>query len=304
MSKAVIAGGTGLVGRALVKRFEGLGWETVILSRSGKNGSVKWDGKNQGDWAKELDGADAVISLCGPSIFRPWTKSARKTILQGRIDPANAIGEAILSCKSPPKTWITASATGWYGDQPSGSVCESAPKGEGFLADTIAKLESTVMSFTTPGTSKTLLRIGVVLTPEGGALKMMAKQIRLYLGFTLGSGKQAMSWIHIDDLTRMIVWACDQSIQGPVNAVSPHPISMAEFMAIARKRCGRPNMPHVPAFKAKIVCWMLRWDSSFLLGGARVIPMIALGRGFKFEHTDLNPIIDSAAGIPKAWYEA
>ena len=307
--KAVIAGGSGFVGKALAKHLTDQGWDVVILSRSGKTigsaRSVQWDGKTAGAWGAELEGADAVINLSGEDVSQRWTDQVRRKVIASRVEPTKAIGEAIQAAQNPPKVWINASAVGFYGETGDRVVTEASPKGTGFLPDICEKWEKAVDEFALPETRQVKMRLGIVFGREGGPLGMLNKVARAGLAAPLGTGRQFISWVHIDDVTRMMEWAIREDVAGIVNANSPNPRSNADIMGVLRDAHGRPPLPPVPEFMVKLSSGIIGIDASTLLMSTRAKPEIALARGFVFLHPDLEETIADLVGVvPEAWAKA
>lgn len=306
MGRVVIAGGSGYIGKALVKAFVGIGHEVVILSRSGRGvegaRTVRWDAMNPGDWYKEIDGALAVINLCGESLAQRWTPASMRRMRESRVGPTCLIGAAIANSEHPAQVWVNSSATGFYGDTGVREVSEATGKGKGFLADLCLAWESEVDKAETPKTRKVKLRTGLVLGPGSPLFDTLLRVTKLFAGGALGSGKQVMPWIHHDDLVRLFVWAVQSDVTGAVNGTAPKPATNAALMAALRESVGRPAVPNLPEFAVKTVAGAMGWDPSFLLGSCRAVPEIALGHGFKFEHTDVQAAVDDLTrSVPEAW---
>lgn len=307
--KAVIAGGSGFVGKALAKHLTDQGWDVVILSRSGKKDgvgrSVQWDGKTVGPWASELEGADAAINLSGENVSQRWTDEAKRRIVSSRVEPAKAIGQAIQGTQNPPQVWINASAVGFYGETGDKVATEATPKGRGFLPDVCEKWEKAVDEFDLPRTRQVKIRFGIAFGKDGGPLAMLNKVAKAGLAAPLGSGKQFISWVHLDDLVRMIVWAIHEDVDGIVNACSPNPRTNADIMGVLRDAHGRPPLPPVPPFMVKLSSAIIGVDPSTLLMSTRAKPEIVLARGFVFQHPDLEETIaDLVGSVPEAWAKA
>lgn len=305
MSKVILAGGSGFVGRHVGRHLKAAGHEVVVLSRSGSGGEfrgVKWDGKSVGDWAKELEGATAVMNFSGAPIDKKWSEEYKRTLRSSRVDPTLAIGEAISKGEAPPAVWVNASAVGFYGDAGDRSLSEASPAGEGFMPELALAWEEATEAFATPKTRKVLGRFGVVLGKDGGALPILEKLTTAFLGGAVGSGKQYMSWIHVDDLARMLVWSLTSEVSGALNVVSPDPRPNAAFMAAMREQIGRPPVPPVPAFALRLTTGLMGMEGEVLLQGQRVYPVNAEANGFRFDY----PTLESALGnlissTPEAW---
>lgn len=309
MKKAVIAGGSGKIGRCLIHELKRCGYEVVVLTRGGRqvDGADRiagWNGKDLGDWTAELEGADAVVNLSGSPVSVPWNEKNRKEIRQSRVQPTELVGKAISQCKNPPKAWLNASATGWYGDTGKRQVTEAHEAGEGFLAETCEAWERAVYEFSSDDTRKIIVRIGVVLGKNSPAFNTFAKATKMFAGSAFGSGKQYMSWIHADDLVRMMVWALENDFSGVINGTSPEAQTQNDFMSAFRDAFGRPPVPNVPKPLVPLVAQVAGVDPEFLLTGTNAYPAIALARGFKYEFPTLKSALDNLVNsIPEAWKE-
>lgn len=249
---------------------------------------MAWDGRRIGDWAKELAGASLVVNLSGSSINQVWTDSAKREILLSRIESTRAIGAALAECDRPPSVWINASAIGYYGDTGSFEVSEASPPGEGFLAETCAAWEAAVDEFDSP-VRRVKMRTGVVLGRGGGALEQLLRLTRLFLGGSAGSGRQFISWIHLRDLVSMFAWAAAESeIVGPVNAVSPNPVTNAVFMRELRSSVHRPWSPPAPAALLRLGARLAGTEGDLVLMSQRVFPQIAEAHDFPFAFPTLR----------------
>ena len=304
--KVVVAGGTGLIGRAVSEHLTANDWEVVVLSRSDKKSgqakSVTWDGRTVGDWATELDGAHAVLNFAGFPIIKRWSRSNRRAIHDSRIASTRAIGEAIAAAAAPPKVWINASAVGFYGDTGSREVSEATRSGVGFLAELCQEWESACAQADTPCTRKVMLRIGAVLSREGRFVKSLGLVTKLGLGSAVGSGRQYVSWIHVHDLVRLVDWCLSGSAVGPLNAVAPNPVTNAEMMACMRAVLCRPPVPPVPAFAVKAMGALMGFEPELLLASARVVPANAQARGFQFEFPKIeDALFEVLDPVPAAW---
>lgn len=297
MSKAVIAGGTGFLGRAVVCEFASNGYEVVVLSRSARElerASVRmWDAQSLGDWVSELEGAACVVNLSGSSIMVRWTPQNQRRILDSRADSGRLLAEAVRSRNQPPKCFLSASGIGYYGDTGDRVVDETGAKASGFLADVCERWEDPVLAFSDASTRGVVLRIGFVLGRYGG-LAPLAKLARMYLGGRLGSGRQWMSWIHVRDVARMFRWAAEGEASGVYNAVAPEPVRNAEFMATLRKVLGRPWAPPLPALAVRLAAKVTRLPLHLGLESTGVVPKRAVREGFVFEFPDLEGALQDA----------
>jgi uncharacterized protein (TIGR01777 family) len=303
MGKVVVAGGSGFIGAAIVREAALCGHEVVVLSRSarapvGARG-VAWDGRTVGAWAGELDGADAVVNLTGASLVRRWTPKYWEEIRSSRLDSARAVGEAAASCSRPPKAWVNASAVGYYGDCGPVEVSEARVPASTRLGLLCQEWEAAVTAAQTPGTKKTLLRIGIVLGRGGGFVQALS---RLPALGPLGSGRHYLPWIHVRDVARMALFAAEAGIEGAVNATAPRPATYAAVVEALRKALGKPPAPPLPRLLVRLMCKANGWDEDMLLASCRAVPQVALARGFEFSFPELGQACADAGGeLPAAW---
>lgn len=287
----MIAGGRGLLGDALRRALQPSN-DVVILSRSG-DGDRRWDGRTLGDWIGNLDGAMAVINLTGESVQLPWTPANRKRILDSRVESTAIIRRAIESVANPPKVWINASAVGIYGDRGDDWCDESSTPGTGFLAEVTKEWEDASR------TDTVLLRTGVVLAREGGAFPKLAGLTKWFAGGALGSGRQFVPWIHIDDWVGLVLWRLAQPSPGPINLTAPNPVRNTELMAALRKRLGRPWSPAVPEFAMRIFGKVMGPDAEAVLASQRVRPAEAIKGGFAFQFPTIDDALRDLSAYPR-----
>ena len=309
LSKAVIAGGTGLIGSAVAKQLAESGWDVCVLTRSDRplehGRAVVWDGKSVGDWTNEIEGTDVLLNFSGYPIVNKWTAKNLAKIDSSRIGTTELLAQVISTCEKPPRVWINASAIGFYGDTGDREATEASKVGEGYMGDLCQRWENACLKSETPETRKICLRTGIVVAEQGEFVKKLTMQTKLGLGSALGTGKQYMSWIHIEDLVRLVDWCITGQHQGPINAVSPNPETNEKVMAIFRKLLHRPPVPNVPAFVLKVVGAIAGIEPSVLLISSRVYPEIAHANGFRFKYTDLQQTLALIMQTkPEAWRQA
>lgn len=293
--KILIAGGSGFIGHVLARRLLEAGHTALILSRSASSpiqagaSRLLWEGRAEGAWRGSLEGTDAVINLCGEGVAEgPWTAQRRRDLIDSRVGPTRALVSALSRAELKPKVLVNASAVGYYGDRGAEPLTEETPCGRGFLAELCVNWEEEASKAQAFGLRVVLARIGVVLAARGGALGRMLLPFKLGLGGRLGPGTQWFPWIHIWDLTGIILAALENpALSGPLNAVSPEPVTNARFTAALGKALGRPALFPVPGFALRI---LLGEMSELLLGSQRVEPRAALAAGYRFRH----PAIDEA----------
>src|SRR2546423_12516275 len=282
------------IGRALAEEFARAGYEVVVLTRKivkspARVRQVVWDGRTVGEWARELEGAAAVVNLAGRSVDCRYTSKNRREIVESRVRSVEAVGRAIRACSDPPKVLVQAASLAIYGDA-GGRVCdEGAPAGRGFPVEVCLRWEHAFHSLDLPATRKVLLRIGFVLGRDGGALPKLARLARVYLGGTIGEGHQYISWLHVRDFCRLVLWCVEHDeSEGVFNATGPCPLTNAEFMCELRCALKRPWSPRVPAWLVRIGSLLLRTEAELALNGRRCLPERLVERNFKFMYTNLE----------------
>lgn len=299
--RLVIAGGSGFLGQSFAREFIAAGGEVDVLTRSPEadiiGRAVTWDGSTVGEWAGVLEGADALVNFTGKSVNCRYTAANRRAILESRLRPVEALGLALKQCKNPPPAWVQAASLAIYGDAGERVCDEAAPVGSGFSVEVCRQWEQAFNGQEVRSTRKVLLRIGFVLGAGGGALEPLARLARLGLGGPAGSGRQYISWLHIADLNRMVLWAIDSNnAAGTYNGTGPDPVTNREFMATLRTVVGRPWGPPIPAWMVGIGAWAMQTEPELVLTGRRCVPRRLVEEGFGFKH----PALDSAlAGILK-----
>ena len=293
--RVVIAGGAGFLGRALARTLAQEGREVVILSRrpapdDGLIRTVVWDGRTVGDWAGELDGAEAVVNLTGRSVACLYTRENKREIIESRVNSALALAQARAQCPEPPRVMVQAASLAIYGDTGDQVCDENAPHGTGFSVEVCEAWEDAFFAGDTPdGPRRVALRIGFVLGRDGGALEQLAKLARCFIGGAAGNGRQYISWVHIEDFCRMVCWAIvNSTAEGAYNATGPNPATNAEFMRLLRRTLERPWSPPTPAWAVKLGArFIMKADPSLALTGRRCVPKRFLDEGFYIEHKDL-----------------
>jgi uncharacterized protein (TIGR01777 family) len=294
LMKIVIPGGSGFLGQSLGHYFAGQGQDVVVLSRAASAGNkrlreVQWDGKTPGAWVKEIDGADAIFNCTGKSVNCIYNERNRKEILESRIHSVRVLHQAIKECQRPPALFCQTGSLAIYGD--SRRDCdESAPHGKGFSVEVCESWEDEFFKVTHRQTRMCMYRIGFALGKAGGALASLIKLTKFFLGGTVGSGKQYISWLHIHDLNAMFEFAINnEETTGIYNATSPSPVTNREFMKTLRKVLHRPWSPPVPAPLVKLGARLvMRTESELALTGRKCFPKRFLDEGFQFQYTDLE----------------
>lgn len=285
----LVSGSTGLVGSALVARLERDGHRVTRLVRSGQTG-VRWDPAAGKIDEAGLEGLDAVVHLAGENVAaRRWTDTQKSKIRGSRVNGTRTLCEALARLKNPPKTLLSASAVGIYGDRGDEILRDESKPGTGFLADVCRDWETATRAAAQKGIRVANLRIGIVLSLDGGALARMIPPFKMGLGGRLGSGKQYMSWITLDDTVHAIVHALNTpALSGPVNLVSPNAVTNLEFTKTLARALSRPAFFPMPAFAARLAFGELA--DALLLAGARATPTRLDSSGFAFQY----PILENA----------
>ena len=289
--RVLISGARGLIGSALTARLQNESHEVVRLVRTKKGDdlvSILWNPESGAVDKSSLEGFDTVIHLAGENIgARRWSREHKARIRESRTDSTRLLSRTLAGLEKPPRTFICASAIGYYGNRGDEILTETSPPGEGFLAEVCRDWEDAAAPAAEKDIRVVNLRTGVVLANEGGALEKMVKPIKLGLGGKLGSGRQYMSWITLEDEIGAIIHILNhEQIAGPVNLVSPHPVTNAEFTDQAAKFLNRRAFLPVPAFILRLVAGEMA--DALVLASVRVQPVRLLESGFNFKYPDLE----------------
>ncbi len=284
-----ITGASGFIGARAAQLAGERGWEIVPFSRHPQSARERLFSFDQ---PLDVDGLDAVLHLAGEPVFGLWTASKRERIRHSRVLGTRRVVEGFARAKNPPRVLVSGSAIGFYGDTGDREVTERSPAGRGFLADVCRAWEGEAEKVA--NARVVLLRTGFVLGRGGGAMKMILPVFRAGLGGPLGSGRQWMSCVHLDDVAGMVLWAVEnETIRGPLNAVMPQPVRNAEFTKILGAVVRRPAFLPAPAFVLRILLGQL---SSLLLDSSRVRPGVAEAGGYRYHFADVRSALAAAAG--------
>jgi len=287
--KIAVTGSTGLVGEAFIDDAKHHGDEIVRVVRSNPQpGDCLWNVKDETIDAAALEGVDAVVHLAGENIAEgSWNEAKRKRIVESRSNGTQLIAKTIAKLQNPPQVLISASATGYYGSRADEVLTEESAPGEGFLVDVCRQWEESAEPARAAGIRVAHPRIGIVLTPKGAALKKMLLPFKMGVGGRVGSGQQWWSWITLPDLINCIRFAIEnESITGPFNAVSPQPLTNADFTKVLASVLSRPAFFPVPAFGLRMLLGQMADD--LLLASTRVQPVVLENAGYQFVHPDLE----------------
>lgn len=286
-----VSGSTGLLGAEVVASLSAAGHDVVRLVRRvpgpGEK-AVRWDPERGKVDADGLEGLDAVVHLAGENIASGRWNAARKVaIRESRVNGTRLLCDALAGLARPPKTLVCASAIGYYGDRGADVVTEESPPGAGFLPEVCREWEAAAGAAATKGIRVVVLRIGVVLSPRGGALARMLPLFRAGLGGVLGNGRQYVSWIALDDLVGVVLHALRAGgLSGPVNAVAPVPVTNRELTGALGKALSRPTLLPVPAFALRLALGEMA--DALLLASTRVAPRRLEETGYRFRFPELG----------------
>lgn len=293
--KVLVTGATGFIGKQLLLHLRDRGHEIVVLTRQPEMACVRlpvlcrvfcWDKSFLEPPKEAFEGVDAVVHLAGENIIGRWTPARKEELSRSRLLSTRQIVKVLHGLEKKPKVFVCASGVGYYGDQPVAELDETAPPGKDFLADLCRRWEAEAMQAEAVGVRTVPLRIGVVLGADGGALQKMLPAFRLGLGGALGHGRQWLSWIHERDMAGLILHAIENSkVMGPVNAVSPNPVSNADFAKALAQAVHRPAFLNVPAPVVKL---LLGDVAGVVLTGQKAFPKKALASGYTFHHPQLS----------------
>ena len=290
----VLAGGTGFIGKHTASYFSQIGYQVIVLTR-GENRHenairfVHWDAKTPDNWWHLLEHTAAIFNFTGHSIQSLPSEANRRKIIESRVQSVKALTTAILRCQTPPPLFVQMSAVGYYGD--TLRLCtEQTPAGKGFIAEVFARWEKTFLETKLPDTRQLIFRLGIVLAKDGGALPPLVKLTKSFLGASIGSGKQGISWIHINDL--MQLFRCSlykHMMEGIYNVTAAQPVSNKAFMQTLRQILNRPWVPSVPSFIAsKVSLWCMKTDPETLLTGCYAVPRRLAEEGCMMQFNELE----------------
>jgi uncharacterized protein len=309
--KIIIAGGTGHLGEKLVEHWQQKGHDVVVITRGGKSRArtVQWDGVNDGDWVKELEGAHVVVNLAGRSVNCRYTRENLELMMNSRVNSTRAIGRAIAQAKSPPGVWLQMSTATIYAhtfqkanDEHTGIIGGNEPHVPGYWKysiDIAFEWERAQQEALTPKTRKVALRTSMVMgkNPQS-VFGVLASMTRWGLGGTIAGGHQWVSWIHEDDFVRALDFLIENSnMSGAVNVCAPHPMSQKDFMSILRKTLGIWMGLPATAWMVKVGAVFMRTDAELLLKSRKVIPSRLLESGFEFNFPKWQQACESLVSL-------
>ena len=283
-----ITGASGFIGRQVTRLAVAKGWEVVPFSRQPRDERTRRLVPGE---PADVDGLDAVLHLAGEPVVGRWTAEKRRRIMESRVMGTRSLAEGFACAAHPPRVLISSSGIGYYGNTGDAEVEENSPAGRGFLADVCRAWEAEAMQVR--NARVVILRIGLVLGREGGTMKRLLPVFRAGLGGRLGSGRQWMSCIHVEDVAGLALWAIGQeNLVGPVNAVMPHPVTNTDFTRLLARAVHRPAILPAPAFVLRAVLGEM---ASLLLDSSRVRPGVAEERGYPYEFADVEKALAQVA---------
>ncbi len=295
--KVLITGASGLIGRALQRSFRTKGYELLLASRNEPKGAedIKWSVEEGFADPSRLEGIDGVVHLAGENVSGGirWTEEKKKAIRDSRVLGTRNVVNAISQLKDKPRFLISSSAIGFYGERGDEELSESSSAGDGFLAEVSREWESESRRAEDAGIRTVLLRTGIVLSKDGGALGTMLLPFKMGVGGVVGSGKQWMSWISLDDQVDVINYVIEnENIRGAVNAVSPNPVTNEQFTKTLGEVLYRPTFLPLPEFAVGMIFGEM--GDELLLASTKVLPRRLLDGGFQFKYPDLKGAIEHA----------
>ena len=297
--KLAIAGATGFIGSFLADRLRNQGHQLLLLSRNPPRENnvlrrewVAWNPGSAGAWEQSFDGIDGIFNLAGePIAAKRWTDTQKETIRSSRVESTKALINAIAKAKDKPKILINASAVGYYGPRGDETVTEATGPGTDYLSRVCIAWEEEANRAELYGVRVVVVRTGIVLDKGKGALAKMVPPFKFFAGGPLGSGKQWMPWIHIEDQIGLLQFLLEhQNARGPFNATAPNPVTMAEFGKTLGDVLNRPSWATVPA---GLLTLLLGEMAEMLLNGQRAVPQAALKLGYEFKYPTLLPALQS-----------
>lgn len=305
--RILMTGGTGLLGRPLCQSLIAEGHDVAVVSRRPDRAQLAFGGTHDGhlsfvrwtadesprEWAHLVDGWDAVVNLAGEPIGdRRWTAALKQRLYDSRILMTRGLVRGILAAARPPRLLVNASAVGYYGSRGDQVLTETAAAGSDFLAQLCGDWEKAALEATAGGTKVAMLRTGLVLSAQGGALAKMVTPFKLGVGGRFGDGRQYMSWIHVHDWLGLAKGVVTYELDGAFNLTAPAPVTNGEFVRELGRALGRPAFLAVPAFALKLALGEM--GEALLLSSQRAVPQRALDQGYQFEFPTLDQALPAA----------
>lgn len=299
----IIPGGSGFLGLYLARYLSLRGWESVILSRKETKSEyeniryVQWDGKTLGDWQKELEGADALVNMAGRTVNCRYTEENKRQIIDSRVDSTKVLGEAVAACQNPPELWLNSSTSTIYkdtrGNLPANDEYNGV-LGDDFSMNVAKTWEKTFEEAKVQDSvRKIALRTAIVLGRDGGAMEPILNLVRVGLGGKQGPGTQWVSWVHVEDFSRVIEFLFEQKeVKGIINCAAPHPELNQNFMLKLRRSYGRWFGFPVPTFMLKMGAVMIKTEVELVLKSRKAVSKRLEELGFEFKYKKVEQAFD------------
>lgn len=295
--RVLIAGGRGFLGSALERALIARGHEVQVLTRgiSTAADEIHWDGKSPGPWTASLESVDAVVNACGYGLEHwPWSAAKKREFFTSRVDPGRALTAAISEARPRPSIFVQFSGINRYGLIGTDVADETTPAADDFLAQLTVEWEAATQPAEVMGVRRIVVRAGIVLDRTRGLLPLMSLPSRLFVGGRLGTGRQAVPWIHVNDLVRAIQHLIqDERASGAYNLVSPQPTANAEFMEAVCRTLRRPYWMHVPAFSLRLALGAM---SDLVVAGRPSAPRRLLQAGFEYDFPSIQMALQNLLG--------
>ena len=300
--KILISGSHGLVGTALIERLQAAGHEISRLVRHypSDESEIEWSPDRYSIQISRLEGFDTVFNLAGESIAEGrWTDEKKQRIRESRVKGTKLLGDALANLNKPPQTFICASAIGYYGNRGEELLKETSAPGDDFLAKVCVEWENATALATQKGIRVVNTRFGIILDRDGGALAKMLPPFRLGIGGRIGSGKQWMSWIALDDVIGALEFAVhNPALTGPVNFVAPNPVTNAQFTKVLGRALSRPTIFPIPEFGVRLLFGEMA--DALLLSSQRVEPERLNASGYTFQYSELEKALPHVLKKPES----
>jgi uncharacterized protein (TIGR01777 family) len=310
-NRIIVAGGNGFVGGFLTKSLVSGNNDVVVLTRSPRAlasqsiRQIQWDGYTLGNWARELDGAGALINLAGRSVNCRYNEPNRRQILESRVESTRVLGEAITHCNTPPPVWLNASTATIYKhtfdremDEATGEIGATPEANDAFSIKVAQAWEQTFEEAPTPSTRKVALRTAMIFAADsGGVYRTLRSLTRWGLGGTIAGGRQFISWIHEGDFCGAVEWLVDrEDFSGPVNLASPNPVTQSGMMRIIRRELGVPFGLPATRKMLEVAAFVHRTEAKLIIKSRRVLPGRLMAAGFRFRFPRMEDAVREIEG--------
>lgn len=305
MSRVIVTGGTGFIGRHLSKRLMEKGYEVVCLTRNVSSAKQEgdsrilftgWDGRTAVGWGGYAEGSAAIVNLAGENLASGrWDKKRKQRIIQSRLQAGKAVVDAVKSARRKPGVVIQASAVGFYGNRGDEVVDEASGPGRGFLAEVVREWEGSTAEIEALGARRAVIRTGLVLGSEGGALPRLVLPFRFFVGGPLGNGRQWVSWIHVEDEVQAILYLMEHpELAGVFNLTSPHPLRNGDFHRKLGRVLKRPSWMPVPGFLLRMLFGKMSEET--ILSSQKVMPARLEEAGYEFVFPEAEKALTDILG--------